>query len=115
MISILASGHGLASLLRWQSASGCVPESLQLDAHFDPRPLSGINGSASCEVSFRFQRNRSRWLSQALRNMNSAWRLTWWSILAEPSESSETYGPAGVGGGEEVGTRFITEPDRINS
>ena len=115
MISILASGHGLGSLLRWQAASGCVPESLQLDAHFEPRPLSGIGGKKCSEVSFRFQRNHSLWLHQALRNMNSAWQLTWWSILAVPSESSVMSGKAGGVGGEEQGTRFITERGRTNS
>lgn len=99
MTLILASGHGLGSLLAWQSASGCVPELLQLDAAFALRRGSGTDASEFCAVSFQFQRNHSLWLLQALRNMNSAWRLTSWSIREGDSVYWATCGEAGAGAG----------------
>ncbi len=114
MTLILASGRGLKNLLLWQSASGSVPELLQLDAVFEPRPPYSKDGSASSVVSFQFQRSRSRWLSQALRRMSSDWRLTWWSVSKAGSEFLETFGVPGGGSGL-LGMTSITEPDQTNS
>lgn len=113
MTLILASGRGLKSLLLWQSASGSVPELLQLDAVFEPRPPYGSAGSRSSVVSFQFQRSRSLWLSQALRRMSSDWRLTSWSVSKAGSEFLETYGVGGVVLGRN-GTPFTTERDQTN-
>ena len=114
-ILILASGSGLESLLAWQSASGCVPELLRLDAVFKPRSPCGINASESYPVSFHFQRSRSLWLLQALRSMNSAWRLTSWSIRKDRKEYLVMSGQGGVVVGVEPETPSTTAQAPDNS
>lgn len=108
---ILASGYGLRSLLAWQSASGSVPESLQLDGVFEPRESCSNGASGSYPVSFLFQRSRSLWLSQALANMNSAWRLTSWCVLREGKGFLEMSGPGGAAFGAASAMRSTTVPD----
>ncbi len=111
---ILASGSGLDSLLMWQSASECVPESLRLDAVFRARSPCGIDTKGSCPVSFRFQRSRSLWLSQALQTMNSAWRLTSWCVRRDHSEYLVMSGPGGVVVGAGSETRSTTDMEPSN-